>query len=102
MRDKDLAHIEEHMKAYASKGGDVSWQIHDDRSLLALQGPVAATVLQHLTKGEDLSKMYCGNFKVLDINGGSHASSQEPGTRGKTGLKFPYLRNMQSTLRKPF
>lgn len=67
-RDKDLAHIEEHMKAYASKGGDVSWQIHDDRSLLALQGPVAAAVLQHLTKGEDLSKMYFGNFKVLDIN----------------------------------
>ena len=36
-RDKDLAHIEEHMKAYKSKGGDVSWHIHDERSLLALQ-----------------------------------------------------------------
>ncbi|CAH9099629.1 unnamed protein product [Cuscuta epithymum] len=67
-RDKDLAHIEEHMKAYTSKGGDVSWHIHDERSLLALQGPLAATVLQNLTK-EDLSKMYFGNFKVLDING---------------------------------
>lgn len=67
-RDKDLAHIESHMKSYTSKGGDVSWHIHDDRSLLALQGPVAATVLQQLTK-EDLSTMYFGNFKVLDING---------------------------------
>lgn len=36
-RDKDLAHIEEHMKSYTAKGGDVSWHIHDERSLLALQ-----------------------------------------------------------------
>ncbi|KAG5011430.1 hypothetical protein JHK82_023627 [Glycine max] len=68
-RDKDLAHIEEHMKAFKAKGGDVSWHIHDERSLLALQqGPLAAPVLQHLTKA-DLSKMYFGGFQVLDING---------------------------------
>ena len=36
-RDKDLAHIEEHMKSFTSKGGNVSWHIHDERSLLALQ-----------------------------------------------------------------
>lgn len=36
-RDKDLAHIEAHMKLFKSKGGDVSWHIHDERSLLALQ-----------------------------------------------------------------
>ncbi|KAJ0081936.1 hypothetical protein Patl1_09992 [Pistacia atlantica] len=36
-RDKDLAHIEGHMKSFTSKGGDVSWHIHDERSLLALQ-----------------------------------------------------------------
>lgn len=36
-RDKDLAHIEKHMKAFKAKGGDVSWHIHDERSLLALQ-----------------------------------------------------------------
>ncbi|KAL2475660.1 Aminomethyltransferase [Abeliophyllum distichum] len=67
-RDKDLAHIEEHMKAFTSKGGDVSWHIHDERSLLALQGPLAAPVLQHLTK-EDLSKLYFSDFRILDING---------------------------------
>ncbi|KAJ9169124.1 hypothetical protein P3X46_020586 [Hevea brasiliensis] len=33
-RDKDLAHIEEHMKAFKAKGGNVSWHIHDERSLL--------------------------------------------------------------------
>ncbi|KAE9591466.1 Aminomethyltransferase [Lupinus albus] len=67
-RDKDLAHIEEHMNVFKAKGGDVSWHIHDERSLLALQGPLAAPVLQHLTK-EDLSKLYFGEFRVLDING---------------------------------
>ncbi|CAO2842512.1 unnamed protein product [Amaranthus hypochondriacus] len=67
-RDKDLAHIEEHMKVFKSKGGDVSWHIHDERSLLALQGPLAAPVLQHLTK-DDLSKFYFGEFRMLDICG---------------------------------
>ncbi|KAF3453199.1 hypothetical protein FNV43_RR03638 [Rhamnella rubrinervis] len=62
-RDKDLAHIEEHMKAFKAKGGDVSWHIHDERSLLALQGPLAAPSLQHLTK-EDLSKIYFGEFNI--------------------------------------
>jgi aminomethyltransferase len=36
-RDKDLAHIGEHMEAFNKKGGDVKWHIHDERSLLALQ-----------------------------------------------------------------
>ncbi|CAI0625938.1 unnamed protein product [Linum tenue] len=67
-RDKDLAHIEEHMKAFKAKGGDVAWHIHDERSLLALQGPLAAPVLQHLTK-DDLSKFYFGEFRILEING---------------------------------
>ncbi|KAF6168249.1 hypothetical protein GIB67_011634 [Kingdonia uniflora] len=67
-RDKDLDHIEGHMKAFKAKGGDVGWHIHDERSLLALQGPLAAPVLQHLTK-DDLSKMYFGEFHILDING---------------------------------
>ncbi|KAK8931050.1 hypothetical protein KSP39_PZI016944 [Platanthera zijinensis] len=67
-RDKDLAHIGEHLEAFKAKGGDVSWHIHDERSLLALQGPLSAPVLQHLTK-DDLSKMYFGEFKTLDING---------------------------------
>ncbi|CAN6163658.1 unnamed protein product [Urochloa humidicola] len=36
-RDKDLAHIGEHMEAFNKKGGDVKWHIDDERSLLALQ-----------------------------------------------------------------
>ncbi|KAI8021803.1 hypothetical protein LOK49_LG03G03353 [Camellia lanceoleosa] len=46
-RVKDLAHIEEHMKAFKAKGGDVSWHIHDEKSLLALQ--VKNTLLRDKT-----------------------------------------------------
>lgn len=67
-RDKDLAHIEAHMKAFKAAGGDVDWHIHDERSLLALQGPLAATVLQRLVK-EDLSKVYFGEFVTMNVNG---------------------------------
>ncbi|KAF8071403.1 hypothetical protein N665_1128s0003 [Sinapis alba] len=85
-RDKDLAHIEEHMKAFKSKGGDVSWHIHDERSLLALQGPLAAPVLQHLTK-EDLSKLSFGQFQILDING-STCFLTRTGYTGEDGFEI--------------
>ncbi|KAF3455201.1 hypothetical protein FNV43_RR05649 [Rhamnella rubrinervis] len=85
-RDKDLAHIEEHMKAFKAKGGDVSWHIHDERSLLALQGPLAAPSLQHLTK-EDLSKIYFGEFRILDING-AHCFLTRTGYTGEDGFEI--------------
>ncbi|XP_043691337.1 aminomethyltransferase, mitochondrial [Telopea speciosissima] len=85
-RDKDLAHIEEHMKAFKAKGGDVSWHIHDERSLLALQGPLAAPVLQHLTKN-DLSKLYFGEFQMLDING-AHCFLTRTGYTGEDGFEI--------------
>lgn len=50
-RDKDLAHIEEHMKAFNKKGGDVKWHIHDERSLLALQVSAICCPLELLGKG---------------------------------------------------
>ncbi|KAI7746802.1 hypothetical protein M8C21_007709 [Ambrosia artemisiifolia] len=85
-RDKDLAHIEEHMKAFKAKGGDVSWHIYDERSLLALQGPLAAPTLQHLTK-EDLSKLYFGEFRIIDING-SKCFLTRTGYTGEDGFEI--------------
>lgn len=67
-REKDLAHIGKHLAAYKAKGGDVDMIVHDDRSLLALQGPEAALVLQPHVK-EDLNKIYFGNFTKLNIAG---------------------------------
>lgn len=43
--------------------------IHDDRSLLALQGPAAHETLQPLLKDLDLNKFYFSNFALLDIAG---------------------------------
>jgi aminomethyltransferase len=42
--------------------------LSDKRVLFYFQGPLAAPALQHLTK-EDLSKIYFGEFRILDING---------------------------------
>ncbi|XP_077253905.1 glycine cleavage T-protein family [Tasmannia lanceolata] len=85
-RDKDLDHIETHMKAFKSKGGDVGWHIYDERSLLALQGPLSAPVLQLLTK-DDLSKMYFGEFRMLDING-VHCFLTRTGYTGEDGFEI--------------
>jgi aminomethyltransferase len=67
-RDKDLAHLNKHLAAFTAKGGDVSMEVHDDRAVVALQGPEAVDVLQPLVK-EDLSKLYFGMFKKMDIAG---------------------------------
>lgn len=64
-REKDLAHLNKHLSAFS---GDVSMTVHDDRALIALQGPEAAAVLQPLVK-DDLSKIYFGMFRKLDIAG---------------------------------
>ena len=68
-RDKDLKHLNKHLTAFRAKGGDVSMTVHDDRSLLALQGPKAAEVLSSLAPQVDLSKMFFSNFARTDVNG---------------------------------
>lgn len=50
------------------EGGKVDMTVHDDRSLLALQGPKAVEVLQPHTDA-DLSKLYFSNFIRVDIAG---------------------------------
>ncbi|KAJ7565046.1 hypothetical protein O6H91_02G045500 [Diphasiastrum complanatum] len=67
-RDKDLEHVDSQLSAYKASGKDVTYHIHDERSLLALQGPLAGPVLQKLVQ-EDLSHVYFGDFKVLKVNG---------------------------------
>ena len=51
-----------------AKGAQVDMEVHDDRSLLALQGPEAVQVLQQFVKA-DLSQVYFSNFRKLDIKG---------------------------------
>jgi aminomethyltransferase len=54
--------------ALQAKGMDVTMTVHDDRGLLALQGPSAMPVLQKMTQ-HDLSKFYFGMFAKFDIKG---------------------------------
>ena len=67
-REKDLEHIGKHLKSYQAQGKKVSIEVHDDRSLLALQGPSAAKLVQTMTK-TDLSKFYFSNFLRIDLSG---------------------------------
>jgi len=67
-RDKDLTHIRAHLEAYKAGGKDVTLTTHEDRALLAVQGPEAASTLQKLVD-IDLSKMYFSNFTVAPIKG---------------------------------
>ncbi|KAF2303734.1 hypothetical protein GH714_021522 [Hevea brasiliensis] len=50
------------------------------------QGPLAAPVLQHLTI-EDLSKIYFGEFRMIDING-SHCFLTWTGYTGEDGFEI--------------
>ncbi|EFJ41696.1 hypothetical protein VOLCADRAFT_107582 [Volvox carteri f. nagariensis] len=68
-RDKDLAHLDKHLQAAKSKGLDVALTVHDDRSLLALQGPAAKDVLGALAPGVDLAAMYFSDFRTFDVAG---------------------------------
>jgi len=67
-REKDLAHFDAHLAPFKANGGNVSMDVHDERSLLALQGPNAAKTVQMMTK-EDLSSMYFSDFRRIDLNG---------------------------------
>ena len=67
-RDKDLAHINKHLDAAKKAGMDVSIHVHDERGLLAVQGPAAVEAMQPLVK-DDLSKLYFGMFRKIDVAG---------------------------------
>lgn len=67
-REKDLAHIGKHLEQAKKSGMNVNMTVHDDRSLLALQGPAAAEVVQAMTK-ENLKDMYFSHFRRFEVNG---------------------------------
>ncbi|KAG0228537.1 hypothetical protein BGW41_003397 [Actinomortierella wolfii] len=66
--DKDLAHIRKHLANFQNKGGDVDLKIIDDHSLIALQGPKAAPVLEALV-GKSLQDFPFMDARYLNIKG---------------------------------
>lgn len=90
-----------------AKGGVVDMHIHDERALIALQGPKAATALQvcavfevapcvyaatnalalqSLTK-LDLSKFHFGMFATVDV-AGAHCFVTRTGYTGEDGFEI--------------
>lgn len=57
-RDKDLEHFNKQLDSFP---GDCKMVVHNDRCLLAFQGPRAVEILQPLVKA-DLSKVYFSHF----------------------------------------
>lgn len=51
------------------EGGQVDMTIHDDRCLLAVQGPAAMDALAPLIPALDLAKFYFSNFAKVDVDG---------------------------------
>ena len=66
--ESDLAHIRKHLEAFQKNGCEVELQIINDHSLVALQGPDSAKVLESLT-GKSLSDMPFMNARWMDIAG---------------------------------
>lgn len=76
-RTEDLAFLQSAISAHrATHGADsIRWDILDDRALVALQGPLAATILQphiHTASGApaseiDLSTLYFGQCRELHL-----------------------------------
>lgn len=75
-REEDLAFLQKEIdELKAAKGANsVTWDVLDNRALLALQGPAAASVLQSFihTEGEisvdtDLSTLYFGQCRSLRL-----------------------------------
>jgi len=66
--DKDLPHMQEHLKDFVAKGGDASVETLPDNGILALQGPAAAKVLQTLTP-TDLSQVSFMSAMPMEVAG---------------------------------
>jgi aminomethyltransferase len=73
-RDKDIAYLTDQLKAWRSDGnnGEVQWKILDKHGLIALQGPLAAEILQKLNptasgKPFDLSTLLFGQCAYLKL-----------------------------------
>ena len=57
-REKDLAHIGAHLSEWQKGGKDVTMTTHEDRALLAVQGPEAAATLQKLVEIDELLTLF--------------------------------------------
>ncbi|PKY06005.1 glycine cleavage system T protein [Aspergillus campestris IBT 28561] len=86
-RDEDLAFLEAEISAYkAAHGPDsLKWEILENRGLVALQGPLAASVLQAHAVDTDLSTLYFGNCREIHLTLPGGEQTAEPLLVSRTG-----------------
>jgi aminomethyltransferase len=78
-KENDFSHLK------AKLGNQLDINMATDRSLLALQGPKSATVMQRL--GHDLSDMGFMDIRTIDIKG-NHCSMTRSGYTGEDGFEI--------------
>ncbi|KAL2819003.1 hypothetical protein BDW59DRAFT_151765 [Aspergillus cavernicola] len=91
-RDEDLAFLTAEIDAFKAAHGaekDITWEIFNDRALIALQGPQASAALQPLIHGSgpssDLSTLYFGNCRSLHLTLPDGSTTSEPLLISRTG-----------------
>jgi aminomethyltransferase len=91
-RTEDLAFLQAEIEAYRAEHGadSIKWDILEDRALVALQGPKAASVLQPLinassTASTDLSTLYFGNCRELYLTLPDGSATPHPLLISRTG-----------------
>ncbi|KAI9371393.1 hypothetical protein BJX61DRAFT_29463 [Aspergillus egyptiacus] len=91
-RDEDLAFLTAEIDAFKAAHGaekDITWEILEDRALIALQGPQASAALQPLIHSQDtdsdLSTLYFGNCRSLHLTLPDGSKTPEPLLISRTG-----------------
>eukprot|EP01083_Nonionella_stella_P172748 593822_1 len=85
---EDLIHIEANLKDFCSNGGDVSMEFMREHSLIALQGPKAAEVLQHLAPSLDVASILFFRSVNLKLAGCGDCVVTRCGYTGEDGFEI--------------
>eukprot|EP00898_Chlorokybus_atmophyticus_P004550 jgi/Chlat1/5096/Chrsp33S05113 len=86
-REKDLKHIGAKLEEYKKGGKEVDITVHEDRALLALQGPEAPGAFQKVVK-DDLSSLYFGEFREVETEGAGKVWVTRTGYTGEDGFEI--------------
>jgi len=84
--DKDITHYRKQLAAFNAKGGDAQLEVLD-RSLLALQGPIAEKVLSSLVK-IDLSRMAFMTNVNTEVASAGQCTVTRCGYTGEDGFEI--------------